>query len=446
MSDIILDLMNENPINPTALHDLVITLNAVDIADAFDHLSTEKAIQLFRLLPKTMSAEVFAYIDPDKQQVIVEALTDTEIGKVINGLYMDDAVDFIEEMPANVVKRVLRSINEDKRRLINQLLQYPEDSAGSIMTTEYVDLREDITVNQAFDRIRRTGINKETIYTCYVIKRDKLLTGKITAKTLMLAKPDDIIGDIMDTNLIFAHTTDDQETLAATFAKYGLISMAVVDKEQRLVGIVTVDDIVQVIKEEATEDIEKMAALYPSEETYLKTSVFGHTRNRVVWLMILMLSATVTASILSGFEESLAALPMLVFFMPMLMGTGGNAGSQAAVLVIRGMALGEIQIRNIFRVLWTEIRVALLCGVLLGSVNFVRIYFMHGKDLKVCITVTLALIATIVIAKSAGCLLPLAAKSIRIDPAVLSAPLIATIVDATSLFIYFTLASLILSI
>jgi magnesium transporter len=309
-----------------------------------------------------------------------------------------------------------------------------------------VDLSEDATVREAFEQIRKTGVNKETIYTCYVIQHDRLLVGMVSAKTLMLARQQERIGDIMDTNLIFANTTDDQEKIAALFAKYGLLSMPVVDKEQRLVGIVTVDDIVQVIEEEATEDIEKMAALNPSEEPYLKSSIFRHARNRIFWLMVLMLSATITASIISDFEESLAVLPVLVAFIPMLMDTGGNAGAQASALVIRGIALGEIQIRNILKVLWCEIRVGCLCGLALGAVNFVRIYIMNGRDYKLSITVTLALIATVVIAKSVGCLLPIFAKKIRIDPAVLSAPIITTIADACSLIIYFSLARAILRI
>jgi magnesium transporter len=446
MLENIVELANENPITPAKLLELIAKMNTVDIADAFELLSREKTVQLFRLLPKNISADVFAYIDPDKQQIIIEALTDTEVGKIVNGLFVDDAVDFIEEMPANVVTRVLKNLHDDKRRLINQLLKYPDDSAGSIMTTEYVDLREDASVKEAFDVIRKTGLNKETIYTCYVIRWDRLLLGMVSAKTLMLANQEDRIGDIMEANHIFANTTDDQEKIAGLFAKYGLLSMPVVDKEQRLVGIVTVDDIVQVIEDEATEDFEKMAALNPSEEPYLKNSIFRHARNRIFWLMVLMLSATITASIISGFEESLAVLPALVAFIPMLMGTGGNAGAQTSALVIRGIALGEIQLKNIFIVLWCEIRVALLCALALGTVNFARVYIMNNRDFLLSITVTLSLIATVVIAKSVGGLLPIAAKKIKIDPAVLSAPIITTIADASSLLVYFSLAKLIMKI
>ncbi|MCL1919362.1 MAG: magnesium transporter [Peptococcaceae bacterium] len=446
MNETVLALMNETPINLVKLHDILAKMNTVDIAEIFEELDKEKTIQIFRLLPKSMAADVFSYIVPEKQQIIVEALTDNEIGKIINALYVDDAVDFIEEMPANVVERVLKNIYDDKRKLINQLLQYPEDSAGSIMTTEYIALREDASVREAFDTIRATGINKETIYTCFVIRRDRLLIGVISAKTLLLAKPQDRIGDIMDANLILAHTTDDQELIADLFKKYSLLSLPVVDKEQRLVGIVTVDDVVKVIEEENTEDFERMAALNPSYEPYLKTKIFKLASNRIVWLMVLMLSATFTGSIISHFEDSIAVLPALIAFIPMLMGTGGNAGSQSSTLIIRGMALGEIQIKDILRVIWREVRVGAICGLALGLVNFVRIYLMNGKDAMMSLTVTLSLFCTIILAKSAGCILPIVAKKMRIDPAILAAPLISTIIDGTSLIVYFSVARMILHV
>ena len=450
MIEEILELMNENPVNPTKLHELIEKMNTVDVADAFELLSREKTIQIFRLLPKNLAAEVFSYIVPEKQQIIVEALTDSEVSKIINELFVDDAVDFIEEMPANVVKRVLKNLGEDKRRLINQILQYPEDSAGSIMTTEYVDLREDATVREAFDVIRATGPNKETIYTCYVIRRDRLLVGVLSARALMLAKPHDIVGDIMDTNLVFAHTTDDREMIADLFKRYALLSLPVVDKEQRLVGIVTVDDIVQVIEEENTEDFERMAALSPSEEPYLKTTVARVARNRIPWLLVLMLSATITGSIISHFEDSIAAMTALVAFIPMLMGTGGNAGSQSSTTIIRGMALGEIQIRDVIRVVWREVRVGVICGASLGLVNFARIFIMSNpKDtdaLLTSLTVTLSLIVTVILAKTVGCVLPITAKKLKIDPAIMAAPLITTIVDATSLIVYFSIAKMIMQI
>ncbi|GBU27418.1 magnesium transporter [Treponema sp. R8-4-B8] len=442
----ILELIKTGSIDILKLKPLLSDINTVDIAEIFDELDREKIIHLFRILPKAIASDVFAYMDSDHQQIIVEALTDLEIGEIMNKLFVDDAVDFIEEMPANVVNRVLKNVQPEKRKLINHILQYPDDSAGSIMTTEYVDLREDATVREAFDTIRSTGINKETIYNCYVIRRDRLLLGAISAKTLMLAKPQERIGDIMDTNLVFAHTTDDQEAIAEQFKKYSLLAMPVVDKEQRLVGIITVDDIVDVIVEESTEDIEKMNALAPSDDPYLKTGVFRLARNRILWLLVLMLSATITGLIISDFENGLAALPILVAFIPMLMDTGGNAGSQASTLIIRGMAIGEISPKDIIRVIWKEVRVGLLCGLALGTVNFIRIFIMNGQNLMLCVTVTLSVCCTILIAKTVGCVLPLAAKCLKIDPAVMAAPLITTIVDAVSLIIYFLFAKAILGL
>ena len=432
--------------NISTLKPLLSGMNTVDIAEIFEELDKEKIIRLFRILPKDIASEVFAYADSDEQQYIIEALTDTEIGEIMSKLFVDDAVDFIEEMPANVVRRVLQNVNSEKRKLINQILQYPDDSAGSIMTTEYVGLREDATVQEAFDTIRNTGLNKETIYTCYVISWDRVLLGVVTAKSLMLARPDERIGDIMKTYPVFAHTTDDQEAVASMFQRYGFLAMPVVDKEQRLVGIITVDDIVEVIVEESTEDIEKMGALAPSDEPYLKTSIRQLARNRIIWLMVLMLSATITAGIISSFEEGLAVLPILVAFIPMLMDTGGNAGAQSSTLIIRGMAVGEIRLRDIFRVVWREIRVGTLCGLALGLVNLVRIYLMHGRDIMLSVTVTLSLFCTILIAKTVGGLLPLFAKRLKIDPAIMAAPVITTIVDAASLIVFFSIAKLLLGL
>ena len=446
MNDQILSIINTDPLDISRLKTLFFDKNIADIAEVFKELHKEKIIQLFRILPKTIAAEVFAHVDSDQQKIIVEALTDTEIGEIMSKLFVDDAVDFIEEMPANVVKRVLRNVNEDKRRVINQLLQYPDDSAGSIMTTEYVELQENDTVSQAFDYIRSTGVNKETIYTCYVIRHDRILIGVVTAKTLMLSSQQDRIGDIMDTNFICAGTTDDQEEIAALFKKYGLLSLPIADKEGHLVGIVTVDDIVQVIQDENTEDVEKMAALNPSDESYLKTGVFKQSRNRIFWLMFLMLSASITGTIISRFENALTALPMLIAFIPMLMNTCGNAGCQTSALIIRGIALGEIRFRSIVTVLWREIQVAFLCGLALAAVNFIRVYFMHGRDLMLCITVSLSLIATVIASKSIGCILPLIAQKIKLDPAIMAAPLITTIADASSLIVYFSIASIVLSI
>ena len=439
----ILELIHEGSIDISKLKMLLSDMNTADVAEIFEELDRENLTRLFRILPKAIAADVFACMDSDQQQSIIEALTDAEIDEIVNKLFIDDAVDFIEEMPANVVKRVLQNIQAEKRKLINQILQYPDDSAGSIMTTEFVDLRENVTVREAFDIIRNTGLNKETIYTCYVIRVDRLLVGAISAKTLMLARPEERIGEIMDTNLVFAHTTDDQETIADQFQKYGLLAMPVVDKEQRLVGIITVDDIVDVIVEENTEDIEKMAAIVPSEDPYLKTSIFKHARNRFLWMLILMLSATITGSIIASFENGLMVLPILMSFIPMLMNTGGIAGSQSSTLIIRGMAVGEIGMKDILVVIWKEIRVGMLCGLGLGAVNFARVFIMNDKNVMLCLTITLSLFCTILMAKTAGGILPIFAKRLKIDPAIMSAPLLTTIVDAVSLIIYFTFAKLI---
>jgi magnesium transporter len=446
VKDEILELLNENPIRTAQLRSRFARMNVVDIAELFEDMSKEKVVQIFRILPKSIAAEVFTYIGSDEEQIIIEGLSDNEVGDIMNKLFVDDAVDVIEEMPANVVNRLLQNVNPEKRKLINQILQYPEDSAGSIMTTEYVELQEDALVRDAFDHIRKTGINKETIYTNYVIRPDRFLVGIVSAKKLLLARPDDTIGSIMNTNFIFAYTTDDQEAVAGLFKKYGLLSMPIVDREQRLVGIVTVDDVVQVIEEENTEDFEKMAALNPSEEPYLKTGIMQLTRNRFLWLLFLMLSATITGSIISGFEDALSILPILVAFIPMLMDTGGNAGTQTCTLIIRGMALGEIHFRDIAIIVWKEIRIGILCGLGLGIINFVRIYLMNGKNPVLSLVVTVSLLITIITAKSIGCILPMAAKKLRLDPAIMAAPIITTIVDSVSLVVYFSIAKLLFHI
>ena len=446
MKEEIFSILSSNSIDLPWLKAILIGMNIVDIAELFEELDKENIVRLFRILPKDMASEVFAYVDSDEQQVIIETLTDSEISEIMNKLFVDDAVDFIEEMPANVIKRVLQNVQSEKRKLINQILQYPDDSAGSIMTTEYVDLREDATVQEAFDTIRNTGLDKETIYTCYVIRRDRLLVGVVSAKSLMLASPTDHISDLMDTNLVFAHTTDDQEATAEQFRKYGLLAMPVVDKEQRLVGIITVDDIVEVIVEETTEDIEKMSALAPSDDPYLKTGIIKLARNRIVWLLVLMLSATITGSIILSFEKSLAVLPILMSFIPMLMDTAGNAGSQASTLIIRGMAIGEIRKRDLLRVVWKELRVGAICGLVLGIINLVRVYLMNGQNIMLSFTVTISLFLTILMAKTIGSLLPIFAKRINIDPAIMAAPMITTIVDAASLTVYFSMAKLILGL
>ena len=444
--DKIFSLINAETIDIVKLNALLNEMNTVDIAEAFESMEKEKKIQLFRLLPKAIAADVFNCMDADGRQVIIEALTDSEVGNIINKLFADDAADLIEEMPANLVNRLLKNANREKREIINKLLQYPENSAGSIMTTEYVVLSENATVREAFDEIRATGVNKETIYTCYVIRRDHLLIGVVSVKKLILSKSHERIGDIMDSSVLFVKTTDNNESIAKQFQKYNLLAMPVVDKEQRLVGIITVDDIVDVIIEENTEDIEKMNALVPSDEPYLNTGVFKHAKNRFLWLLFLMLSAVLTGLVITDFEEGLAVMPILMAFIPMLMDTGGNAGSQSAALIIRGMAVGEISQKDILRILWKEIRVALLCGLGLGFVNFIRVYIMNGQNLLLCIVITISLCCTLVIAKTIGCILPMVAKRIKIDPAIMAAPLITTIADVLSLIVYFSIAKVLLNL
>jgi len=425
---------------------LLVDMNTVDIAEILEELDKEKIIKIFRLLPKAIASDVFSNMDNDNQQVIIEAITDTEISEIMSKLFMDDTVDFIEEMPANVVNRVLKNIPVEKRKVINQILQYPDDSAGSIMTTEYIGLSEDAQVSEAFDTIRNNGLDKETIYTCYVIRRDQLLLGLVTAKALLLALPHERIGDIMDTNLIFAHTTDDQEVIARQFKKYGLLAMPVVDKEQRIVGIITIDDIVDVIIEENTEDIEKMGGLAPSDEPYLKTRVFKLARNRIIWLLVLMLSATMTGYIISNYEARMVALPVLMVFIPLLMDTGGNAGSQSSTVIIRGMAVGEINPKDIFHIIWKEARIAMLCGLGLGFINFIWVFLIYGHNILLSTVVTLTLFSTLLTAKILGCILPIVAKRLKIDPAIMASPLITTINDALSLIIYFGIAKVILGL
>ena len=443
--EILLFIM-DGDVDISKLKDLLSDMNTVDIAEILEYLERDKFIQMFRVLPKSTAFEVFANMDSEHQQSVIEALTDKEIGEIINKLFVDDAVDFIEEMPANVVRRVLENVQSEKRKLINQFLQYPDDSAGSIMTSEYINLQEESSVQEAFETIRKTGSNKETIYTCYVIRNDRLLVGEVTARTLMLSNPQERIGNIMDTTPVFAHTTDDREVVADQFKKYDLLAMPVVDKEQRLVGIITVDDIMDVIVAENTEDIEKMSALNPSDDPYMKSGIIKLAKNRFLWLLVLMLSATITASIIQGFEESLALMPILMAFIPMLMDTGGNSGCQSSTLIIRGMALGDIRLRDFLRVFWKEIRVALLCGLALAAVNFGRIYIMNGRNVLLAVTVSLALVCTVLVAKTVGSLLPMLAKRIGIDPAMMAAPVITTIADAASLIMYFSFAKLILGL
>ena len=442
-----------------ALHRYLDTLNPADIAETMDDLLADELItrddlpRIFRLLPKELAADTFVEMDSDLQQALIDAFSDRELREVIDDMFLDDTVDIIEEMPANVVKRILKNVDAETRKSINEVLNYPEDSAGSIMTIEYVDLRPDMTVQEAFDHIRRTGVDKETIYNCYVISGVRKLLGLVSVKDLLLASYEDRIRDVMEVNVISVGTKDDQEEVANLFAKYDFTALPVVDGENRLVGIVTVDDAIEVMQEEATEDIEKMAAITPSEHSYFKTSVFETWKQRIPWLLILMVSATFTGMIISSFESALAAQVALTAFIPMLMDTGGNSGSQSSVTIIRGMSLGDIEFSDIGDVLWKELRVSLLCGATLAVCNFAKIMLvdrllMHNPAITVTVTlvICLTLVVTVFVAKLVGCTLPMLAKRLGFDPAVMASPFITTIVDALSLLIYFQFARMLLGL
>lgn len=422
------------------LKDILTEMNEVDIATFIEELDSEKTVVVFRMLSKELASDVFACLEVDKQEHIINSITDYELGTIVDDLFVDDAVDMLEELPANVVKRVLKNARPDTRKLINQFLNYPENSAGSIMTAEYVGLKQSMTVEQAFAYIRKNGVDKETIYTCYVMDAKRRLEGVVTVKDLLMNPYEEIIGNIMDTHVIKAFTTEDQEEVADSFQKYDLLSLPVVDHEERLVGIVTVDDVVDVMEQEATEDFEKMAAMLPSEKPYLKTGVFQLAKNRIAWLLILMISSMITGGILAKYEAAFAVIPLLVTFIPMLTDTGGNAGSQSSTMIIRGMAVGEIEPGDLFKVLWKELRVGIIVGAILGFVNYVRLVILYPGKEMLCLTVVLSLMVTVVIAKTIGCVLPIAAKVFHMDPAIMAAPLITTIVDAVSLIIYFQLA------
>ena len=422
-------------------------LNEVDIAEYLETLDNEKVLMVFRLLPKDVSAEVFSYMDNDQRTRIMEALGDEEAMRIIDDMFIDDAVDFLEELPAGVVKRMLANCDEKKRALINQFLRYPENSAGRIMTIEYVEFHTGTTVGQAMNEIRQTAPDKETINTLYIIDDRRMLLGTIALRKLLLAPDDKKVEELMNTQVISVRTTDDQELVADTVRKYDLLSIPVVDHEDRLVGIITVDDIVDVIEEENTEDFEKMAAMLPSDDEYLKTSVVTLAKNRLPWLLILMISATFTGMIITHFENVLSSAASigvaLVSCIPMLMDTGGNCGSQASTLAIRGLALGEIEPKDLWKVLWKEVRVALMLGFVLALVNFLRIWFLTPYDRGVAFVVSIAMFFTIIIAKGIGATLPLLAKSIHLDPALMASPIITTLVDAASLTILFTVATVV---
>lgn len=425
-----------------AVRSMLDVMNEVDIASLLSELSDKELALAFRLIPKDKAAEVFANMNNSLQTYLVEIFTEKELKELLSDLYMDDTVDLLEELPANLVNRILDAVTPLDRRLINQLLNYPDDSAGGIMTTEYVDIHKTMTVAQTLAHIRETGIHKETIYTCYVTDKRRLI-GIVSAKDLLTADDAVCIEDLMETEIISVDTHTDKEEVAQLFTKYDFLALPVLDQDSRMVGIVTFDDAMDVMVEEATEDITKMAAMNPSEDTYFETSVFHHAKNRIPWLLVLMFSATITGTIITKYENAFAAVPLLVSFIPMLMDTGGNCGSQSSTLIIRGIALGEIRFRDIFRVIWKELGVSLLVGAVLALANGIRIYFMYQNNLGLAIVIAASLIGTIIISKLVGCILPLLAKKVGLDPAIMAAPLITTLVDTCSILIYFNIATLI---
>lgn len=411
-----------------------------DIAEFIDSLEEKQALLFFRLLPKEIAADVFSYLSPEGQAEISDLINEKELSVILEDLYFDDKVDYLEEMPANVVKKILRNTTEVERRMINQFLKYPENSAGSLMTIEFVDLKKELTVKQVLDRIRKTAPDKETIYTCYVTDSARHLQGIISLKDLVLADVDTVIQDIMHPDPIFVNTNDDQENIANVFKKYDLLSVPVVDNEKRLVGIITIDDIVDVIVEESTEDIYKMAAVQPTNEEYINTGILTHARKRILWLLILMVSATFTGYIIRSFEDTLQSVVVLAAFIPMLMDTGGNAGAQASTLVIRSLTLGEVGFSDIAKVLWKEFRISLTVGFVLSALNFMRIFFLEKYEFAIAMTVAVTLFFTVITAKVIGGVLPIVAKKLRLDPAIMASPIITTIVDAIALTIYFYFA------
>ncbi|MDY4430024.1 magnesium transporter [Evtepia sp.] len=437
----------------TTLRDILVTMNASDIAAIFEEMPEAKLPLLFRLLPKELAAETFVEMEPEAQELLIQGFSDNELKEVVDELYVDDAVDIVEEMPANVVKRILKQADPEMRKMINEILKYPDDSAGSIMTTEYVSLRPDMTAEEAIKRIRRTGVDKETIYTCYVTDNNRKLIGMISLRTLLLCEDDDVLEEVMENNVISVNTLEDQESVAQMMAKYDWSAMPVVDQENRLVGIVTVDDAIDVLQEETTEDFEKLAGMTPTDKPYLRTGVLETWKSRVPWLLILMLSATLTSMVLTSFETSLAACTVLTAFIPMLTGTGGNSGTQSSVAVIRALSLGEVEFVDTIRVIWKEIRVAVMCGVTLAACNFVKLLVVDrmllgnsSVTVPVAAVICVTMVFTVLCAKTVGCVLPLLAEKIHLDPAVMASPFISTIVDVLTLLIYFQVARAILHI
>ena len=444
MIEQLMQLINEGKY--AEVRNILIKNNVVDIAQMLELIDEESIIIVFRLLPKEMAVDVFSYLSLERQQYIIEAITDKEIQNIIDNLFLDDTIDLLEEMPANVVKKILKNTTEDKRKIINQFLNYPENSAGSLMTIEYVDLKKEMTVAQALEHIKKTGVDKETIDVCYVIDSSRKLEGIIHLRKLVLSEQNIAIEKIMDTNIIALNTYDQRDKIASLFKKYDLLAMPVVDNENRLVGIITVDDVVDIIEQENTEDFQKMAAMQPAEEEYLKANIFSLAKNRILWLLVLMISATFTGNIIRSYEDVLQSVVVLAAFIPMLMDTGGNAGSQSSTLIIRGLALEEIKLTDFLKVLWKEFRVGLVVAIALAGVNFLRILLLEKTDVKVTITVCISLFVTVIIAKVIGGILPIIAKSVKIDPAIMAGPLITTIVDAMALITYFSIATILLGI
>lgn len=444
MTQKLTDLLTQR--NFTQLKEILNEMNPADIAALLEDCSKEQALLMFRLLSKENAAETFVFFEGDTQERFIRSFSDTELHEVMDELYLDDTVDLIEEMPANVVTRILKHTDADTRKLINDMLRYPRDSAGSIMTIEFVDLKKTMTVEDAFKRIRRTGIDKETVYTCYVTDDFRHLEGVVTVKELLLSEYSETIENIMETNLISVHTMEDQEVVAQAFNKYDFLALPVVDAENRLVGIVTVDDALDVLQEENTEDIEKMAAITPSDRPYLKTNVWYTWKSRIPWLLLLMVSATFTGKIIQHYETALASVTALTAFIPMLMDTCGNAGGQASVTIIRGLSLNEISFKDTFKVMLKEFNVSILCGLTLAAANFIKLMVVDRVSMPIAAVVCLTLICSVIFAKLVGCSLPILAKRLKFDPAVMASPFITTIVDAISLLIYFQIATLILKI
>ena len=432
---------------PKALIEKLSSMNAADVAEILDELKVTDATVIFRLLPKDKAVDVFTYFDSEQQQDIIATSTDADVEYILKEIFFDDKIDMLEEMPANIVDKILAKASPSERTLINQFLNYPEDSAGSIMTIEYCSVKKTLTVKEAMQRLKKVGLQRETIYTIYVVDDNRKLEGIVSLRELVMADDDEIIANIMNTDVVYVNVYEDQEVVAAVIKKYDFVAVPVVDNEERIVGIITVDDVIDIIEQEATEDFQKMAALSPSEEAYINAPAFVLAKHRIMWLLFLMISATLTGSILQRFEDYIAALPALLIFIPMLMDTGGNAGSQSATLVIRGLAVGEIEPKDALKILWKEFQVSILVGIVLALINLVRIRLLHpNQDPKIAITVSIAVMFTVTLANLVGGLLPIGAKKVKLDPAIMASPLITTIVDATALLVYFAVAKMILGI